>query len=340
MSAILRVVVAEGSRTRRVALVAALESGGDIVVVAQAGTEREAEAAVARERPDAVTIDLELPGGGGQRAIERIMAATPVPILVLSSHVVDRRSQPAIAALDAGAADVMPKPTHFTDAEAEALRRRLRVLRGVVVVTRRARRAGPRARTAGVPSGDSVIALGASTGGPQALVEVLRGLRGVDVPILCVQHIHATFAEQFATWLAQSASIPVVVATDGMTLTPGIVHVPPAGLHLRLAPGLRVALSETPDTINRPSIDELFLSVARFAGNGARAALLTGMGADGARGLLAVREAGGATFAQDEATSVIYGMPQVAAGLGAAQQVLALDRLGPALRATLPQAAA
>jgi two-component system chemotaxis response regulator CheB len=339
MSAKLRVVVAESSPSQRAALVGALEAGGDILVVAQAGTSAEVEAAVARVRPDAITVALEL-SGGGQPAIERIMAATPVPILVVSGLVADRGCRAARAALDAGATDVMAKPERWTDEAAASLRRRLRVARGVPVITRRARQPGRPPDAAPTRQGQPVIALGASTGGPQALAEVLRSLRSVDAPILCVQHMHSSFAEHFATWLAHSARIPVIVATDGMIMTPGSVHLAPAGQHLRMAPQLRIALSPDPDTINRPSIDELFSSVARHAGGGARAALLTGMGADGARGLLAVRDAGGTTFAQDEATSAIYGMPQAAAELGAAQQILALSRLGPALRATLPRAAA
>jgi two-component system chemotaxis response regulator CheB len=334
------VVVAEHSPTQRAALVLALEGGGDIVVVGQAATAAEAQAAVERERPDVLTMGLEMPGGGGQQAIERIMAHAPVPILGLSSTVGEGASRAKDAALDAGAANVMATPQRWTGAQAAALRRALRVLRGVPVVTRRPRHHAPPRPPGAVLSGQEVVALGASVGGPPALVTVLRELRGLDAPILCVQHIHSSFAERFAGWLGQNAGIPVVLATDGMTLTPGTVHLAPADRHLRMGARRHLTLSEDPETINRPSIDELFLSVARHAGAGARAALLTGMGDDGALGLLAIREAGGATFAQDKATSVVYGMPQVAARLGAVQQILALERIGPALAGTLPRLAA
>jgi two-component system chemotaxis response regulator CheB len=334
----IRVVVIEDASQQRSGLVEALESAGDLVVAGRANAVEQALATVQEARPDVVVVSMDM-DGGGRSVIERIMSTGPVPILVVSAQAQQRDSTAAIEALVAGAADVLPTPAAWTPADADALRRRIRVLRGVSVVTRRdtARVRPPQITVRGR---GKIIAIGASTGGPVALVAVLAGLGGIDAPILCVQHIHRNFVEGFANWLSRRCGVPVDLATDAMRPVAGRVYLAPADCHMRLGADLALELSTEPETINRPSIDELFISVAEHAGASACAALLTGMCEDGARGLLAIREAGGYTVAQDEATSVVFGMPAAASRLGAAETVAALDDNAGALRSSLQRATA
>lgn len=342
----IRVVVVEDSLLQRRRLVRLLEADGTIAVVGEAGSAGEAETVVASAAPDVVTMDLELPGGrdrtpGGIVAIEEIMATEAVPILVLSAHVASRDDTLAIDALAAGAVDCFPKdPTWGPDASA-ALRRRVLVLSRLQMVTRK-RRPARGAEAEPEPRGNAgvVIALAASTGGPSALRTVLTGLSGVRVPILLVQHIHSDFAGSFATWLQDSTGIPTRLPLHGELAAAGTVYVAPPEVHLRLGAGGALELGKLPELLSRPSCDELLRSVAAHAGALGVGAVLTGMGDDGARGLLAMRERGAATFAQDAETSAIDGMPRAARELGAAQRALPLPALGPAIAEAARRAAA
>jgi two-component system chemotaxis response regulator CheB len=331
----LRALLVEDSTLQAKALTRMLEAEGDIVVVATAADAGDAVSAVARHRPDVVTMDLDIPGGGGQLAIAQIMAETPTPILVVSRILGDRRAAPAIAALAAGAVEALPKPRAWGDADAAELRRQVRRVGRIPVIRRRPQNVPlPRRRRRGPGAGatDPVVALAASTGGPAALAVLLGGLRESRAPVLLVQHIHPSFAAGFASWLTSCTGMSAVLAEDGMRLEAGRVHVAPGDLHLRLAAGGRLALSPDPPSLHRPSADVLFESVAAVAGERAIGVLLTGMGDDGAGGLLAMRRAGARTFAQDEASSTVYGMPRAAALAGAVDTVLALDALAAGVR--------
>ena len=299
-------------------------------MVGVARTVDEALAAVGREAPDVVTMDLEIPGGGGVEAIRRIMRDTPTPVVVLSRLIADAGAPEAIEGLAAGAIDALPKPDTWTPEEVARLQRSVRLAGGVVVVRRR----GPRAPRPRPGSGVHATAVGlaASTGGPAALATVFETLGRVAAPVLVVQHIEPRFVESLAQWLARVSPMPVSVARDGERAEPGHVYVGPGGRHLCLDGNDRIVLPEQPATLHRPSADVLFESLARSAGRRTVAALLTGMGKDGAQGLLRIREAGGTTIVQDEASSVVFGMPQAAVRLGAAQRVLPLDAIGEAVR--------
>jgi two-component system, chemotaxis family, protein-glutamate methylesterase/glutaminase len=318
MSAPLRVVLVEDSLVQRAHLSRVLQADGDIVVVAEASDAQDAARAVEAERPDVVTMDLQLPGGGGRAAIERIMADSPVPVLVLSGIIDDAFAQPAVEALAAGAVDAMPKPTRWTPEDEHELRRAVRRTAGVHVVGRRPA-SGPQPAPA---AGTAVIAIAASTGGPAALTALLRGLEGVRAPILIVQHIHPAFVGGFVTWLAGSAPLGVRLASAGAALEPGTVHVAPGDVHLLLGPRRRMVLEEEPSALHRPSGDVLLRSVAEQAGAAGIGIVLTGMGDDGAAGLLALREAGGRTFAQDQASCTVFGMPRAAQEAGATDTLL------------------
>jgi two-component system chemotaxis response regulator CheB len=176
-----------------------------------------------------------------------------------------------------------------------------------------------------------VVGLAASAGGPNALAIVLAGLHGIEAGILVVQHIQGQFLDGFVEWMTRASALPVRVAENGSRVQRGTVHVGPADVHLRLGLGTRIQLDPEPDVTHRPSADELFRSMAKAAPGRSVGVLLTGMGDDGARGLLELRERGGTTIVQDEDSSTVYGMPRAAARLDAADVILPLDEIAPAI---------
>jgi two-component system chemotaxis response regulator CheB len=344
---IARILVCEDSRAFAAGLKLFLERDDDLRVVGVAATGEEALSAVPRLRPDLVTMDIELPGMTGIEATRRIVARHDVPILVVSSHT-PRGSERAAAALAAGAVDVVAKSYVRLDdpmsAAAVALRRRIKRLARV-----RTRRIGGLAAPAAaaprhVPGRNlhrraSVVAIGASTGGPQALLQVLSMLPAdYRLPVLVVQHMSAGFTVGLARWLHQQVSLPVAIAEDGSPLRPGVWFAP-EDVHLVLDKSMRMALDGNTDVgVHRPSVDVMLDAVARTAAGGAVGVVLTGMGRDGAAGIAAVRSAGGLTIAQDESTSVVWGMPRAAAESGA-ELVLPLPEIGSTLAALAPRRA-
>jgi two-component system chemotaxis response regulator CheB len=318
-----RVLVCEDSRTFSTALTRTLERGGEIEVV---GVARSGEAAIAdlvRLAPDLVTMDLELPGMSGLETVEEIMSARPTPILIVASGI-SAGDDLAAAALSAGALEVIGKDglslRDPDDAAAVAFRRRIKLLGNARVIRH------PRARLNGrnsVPSPPaprgSVIGICASTGGPHALATLLSGIPAdFSIPILVVQHIAAGFTDSLARWLDAAVPLPVRLAEHGAHALPGVT-IASDGADLTLGPDGVLRLDSTsPAGLHRPSADVLLRSIAERAQSTGIAVVLTGMGRDGADGLAAVREAGGMTIAQDEATSAVYGMPQEAAKRGAA----------------------
>lgn len=321
-SATASVLICEDSGTYAAALRRTLEYDGDINVICVCATAEEALAAIRRQRPDLITMDIELPGMDGLSAIELIMGTRPVPIIVLSSHV-GRGSDKAAAALAAGALDALAKddldlaqPASMAGA---AFRQRIRVISHASVFRRpQARLATVRAPAPARPRVASAVGICSSAGGPPVLAEVLGGLpAGYQVPILVVQHISAGFTESLAHWLDQKSALSVRVAQDGQLAGPG-AWIAPEGAHLVLNGNGRLSLDRT--TIvghHRPSGDILLSSIATAAGRRGVAIVLTGMGNDGADGTAAVHAAGGLAITQDEASSAIYGMPKAAFERGA-----------------------
>jgi two-component system chemotaxis response regulator CheB len=326
-----RVVVVTPLRVPDVHLVDVVRADGDIEVVGQTTAVDEAIAMVARARPDVVVLDLGRPDDG-RHLIEQVMAHTPTAILVLSSEA-DASSADTAQALVAGALLAIPKPAPWTKDDESQLRRTVRHLRGVPVIRHpRGGRGRVRpSRTAAGRRAGPVVALAASTGGPAALAEVLSDLDGLAAPVLVVQHLHPEFVAGFVAWMSRVSVLPVVLARHGERLRPGRVYIGPGNKHLRLDANERVELSESPLTVHRPSADELFHSVAVHAGARGIGVVLTGMGDDGAHGLLALKRRGGLTLAQDEQSSVVYGMPQAASRLGAARRVLPLTEIAGAI---------
>ncbi len=339
----IRVVVVEDSVVQRTHLVGVLEADGDITVVGQAATAVEAIGLVANLRPDVVTLDLQIPDGGGQYALEQIMANTPTPVLVLSASVHSDTSAPAVDALVGGALLALPKPMSWTPELEKDLRRHVRMIRNVPVIRHLRGRVRPLARTVAAGKIDSplprtsgqsiscIVAIAASTGGPPALAKVLSGLGAVTAPILIVQHIHAEFVQGLIDWMTRISPLPVVLARSGEPLRAGCVHIGPGGRHLRVSSQLTVELVERPLTVHRPSADQLFESVADACGEHGVGVLLTGMGDDGAAGLASMHRRGAHTIVQDEATSAVYGMPRAAKRLGVVDQQLPLPSIADAI---------
>jgi two-component system chemotaxis response regulator CheB len=341
-----RVLVVEDSLTVRRRLCDVLGADPEIEVVGEAGDGKRAIELCRTIRPDVVTLDMMLPVMTGLAATEYIMAHCPTPILIVSASTNRGELFRTYDALAAGAVDVLDKPLgDERDADWER-----RIVSAVKLVSRikvithlraRLREIG-RPHAPGVP-GDpppaprgeySVVGIGASTGGPAAIVDVLRALPAAfPLPVLLVLHIGEPFGRAFAEWLDGQTPHRVSYARDGEAVSgvAGRVVMAPPDQHLIVSGGRLELTSSPPRHSCRPSVDALFESIAREYGAAGVGCLLTGMGKDGALGLLEIKQARGLTVAQDEATSVVYGMPREAVLLGAASRVLPLREIGNAL---------
>jgi two-component system, chemotaxis family, protein-glutamate methylesterase/glutaminase len=316
-----RLLICDRSHIYAARLQRVLEHDGDITVAAVCATAEEAIAALPRVKPDVVTMDVELPGMDGLAAIEEIMSRRPLPILVISADA-GNASRKAAAALAAGALEAISKDDLDLDdpggAAAAAFRNRARILSHAQVIRhpRAGLRKTPVPRRPGRRA--AVIGICGSTGGPYVLAELLGGLPAdYPVPILVVQHISAGFTEGLVHWLDQSVALAVRMAADGTLAGPG-AWIAPDGAHLKLAPTGRLLLDRrTVAGHHRPSGDVLLTSIAEAAADKGVAVVLSGMGSDGARGVAAVRRAGGLAIAQDQQSSAIFGMPQAAIDCGA-----------------------
>jgi two-component system, chemotaxis family, protein-glutamate methylesterase/glutaminase len=338
----LRVLVAEDSPTDQELLVAVLESDSEIRVVGRADDGMEAVELARRLRPDLVTMDIFMPRLDGFEATREIMISAPTPIMLVSSSAGGREVELSMKAMEVGALTVVAKPGHVRapgfDEERARFLATVKAMSQVRVVRRWPDRGSPtaavRARAARPSNGTPrLIAIGASTGGPAAVRRILGDLpNDLPVPVLVVQHMARGFTAGLVSWLGTSCGLPVKIAQHGEPLVGGTVFVAPDDSHLALMENTidLTVHPELPEAF-QPSANVLFESVARAYGSGVLAVILTGMGSDGVKGLQAVRAAGGMVLAQDEATSVIYGMPREASMVGAVNEELPLDEIGPRL---------
>lgn len=326
-----RVLVVDDSPTMRGLITAVLNSDPEVNVVGQAGDALQARAAIKELNPDVVTLDIEMPNMNGLEFLEKIMRLRPMPVIMVST-MTHRGAEATLAALEIGAFDCVGKPMPgesrpFGDL-ADKVKAAARAQRRQVP----APAAAMTAPTADFRVGRKIVAIGSSTGGVEALIAVLQKFPQNCPPTVITQHMPPTFTKSFAERLNRLCAPVVQEATDGARLEIGKIYLAPGGdRHLQVvnasAPSCRL-IERDPVNGHRPSVDVLFDSVAELAGRNAVGVILTGMGRDGAAGLLKMRHAGARTIGQNEKTCVVYGMPRVAHELGAVEHQLPLGSIG------------
>lgn len=320
----IKVLVVEDSLVFRELLVRNLNKDPAIEVVAAARDPYEARDAIVEHKPDVMTLDIELPRMSGIEFLRKLMPQYPLPVVVISSL-----SDKVFDALNAGAVEFVAKPTVTDRAQIEAfVRNELPVkikIASIAKIGAIKRTMVPELSAAPPPrSKDMVVAIGASTGGTEAIANVLKDF-DTDIPgVVIVQHMPAGFTEMYANRLNDQCRVRVKEARTGDAVVPGQVLIAPGGdSHMQLVRvngAYQVVCKKAPKVNGHcPSVDVLFDSVAKVAGDRALGIILTGMGGDGAKGLLAMRNAGARTIGQDESTCVVYGMPKVAYELGAVE---------------------
>lgn len=342
----LRILIVDDSALMRRLIRTMLEQDPELTVVGEAADGREALARVAELRPDLITLDVRMPVMDGVETTRQIMAYQPTPILVLTASLSRYDIDITFQMLDSGALDVMEKPALGDNAALErarvALIRKIKLLARVKVVTHlRGRRKvhdlnaeplpapTPTTRPVGkIP----VVVIGASTGGPRVVQQILAGLpANYGAAVLVVQHIAQGFSAGMVEWMRTRSAMPIRLAQAGEVLQIGNVLVAPDRLDMTFEPDGRIKLSDHPLLLQRPSIDVTMQAVAEFYASQSIGVLLTGMGRDGAMGMRAIRRAGGYTIAQDEASCTIFGMPKAAIDLGVVEAILPPEKIIEAL---------
>lgn len=343
----IKVLIVDDSAVVRRVLSEALSQQASIQVVGTAADPYSARDKIAELRPDVLTLDIEMPRMDGLTFLEKLMVHFPLPVIIVSS-LTTKGSELSMRALALGAVEVVPKPgSQFSIPDVSRdLARAIRSAALARFPAPRASHSSLAARPAKAPTPLSttskMLAIGSSTGGPRAL-EVVLGRLGANGPgTVIVQHMPEGFTRAFADRLNSLFPVQVREAQDGESIVSGTVLIAPGRAHLfvqRSGAGYVARLREAPPVNHhRPSVDVLFHSVAKAAGPNAVGVILTGMGRDGAEGLLAMRNAGAHTIAQDEESSVVYGMPREAAELGAAVEIVAIEDVARHVRAHLNQA--
>lgn len=340
----IRVLVVDDSDTVRALLVGILRSDPGITVIGEAHTGAEAVELAARLGPDVITMDVQMPVMDGLQATSEIMARAPTRILIVSSRASASEVNLSLEATRAGALVVLSKPESPRSPRFAAQRGQLLSMihaMAQIKVVRRWNATPPRGFMQARPTavspphrgGIRVVAIAASAGGPAALLDVLSALPGTfPVPILIVQHIARGFVEGLAHWLNAGTPLDVRLAQHDAVAQPGNVYVAPDDRHLGITSDMRLVISSAPPVGSfRPAATHLFQSVAAALGAHAAGVILTGMGNDGVAGLKTFHAAGGYVIAQDESTSVIYGMPMEAARAGVTDAVLPLGEIAPFL---------
>ncbi len=350
-----RVLIVGGSEEVRRGIAALIEGDQRLEIVGAVATVERAVALTQRVRPDVIAMDVRLQDGTGVEATRSLMATIPTPIVMVAAVGSAADKKLSMDGLRAGALSVVERPpdrSHRTFPEAAIkLRRQLVIMSQVSVIRqrRRVREGLPQmARTDSVKPAEAaprpapcaenlslrLVGIVSSTGGPKALVTILRDLgRDFPLPIALVQHISPNFVPGFASWLSETTPFRVVIGEDGGLMTSGNIYIAPGDRHLEVD-GPRIRLSDGPPVaLQRPSGNLLLQSMAKTLGNAAMGVVLTGMGEDGAEGLLAIHQAGGYTLVEAEETAVVFGMPAASIRLGAAREVLPVTHIAGRLRA-------
>jgi two-component system chemotaxis response regulator CheB len=351
-----RVLVVDDSAFMCKVLETIFNADEQLQVVGKARDGREAIALAETLKPDVITMDLNMPHLDGLQATAHIMTSNPRPIVVVSSETREGAAS-TLKALELGAIEFVTKPSGGIDLDMQSVKEDLlrkvrmaakvrvvrtasRMVNGVQSLAAKPRPANPTPRPTTPATNFSsdmrfpVVVLAASTGGPATVMRMAPGFtRDFPAAVFLVQHMPASFTSQYALQLAEFTNIRVKEAEHNESVQPGVLYICPGGHHLRVAPTGRIQLDAATGRIDGylPNIDVTMESVAAFAGAMSIAVVLTGMGCDGARGARAIKTAGGLVLAQDEATSVIFGMPDEAIKTGVVEQVLAIDDIYPAI---------
>ncbi len=330
----IRVLIVDDSALMRQLLSELLSTDPGIVVVGTAADPFQARERIKALNPDVITLDVEMPRMDGLAFLRKIMALRPMPVVMVSS-LTQQGADITLEALDAGAVDVVAKPVsdlaRGIKAQTDEIRAKVKSAASARVRAKATNRpAGPAAPVV-FRSTETIVLVGASTGGVEAIRIIVERLPANGPAMLITQHMPPNFTASFARRLNDLAAPAVLEAGDGDRILPGHVYIAPGGMHLEMARNGAnyVCRLTTAPPVNghKPSVDVLFESAARWAGANAVGVILTGMGRDGARGMLAMRQAGAATLAQDEASCVVYGMPRAAVEAGAAAEEVPLDRI-------------
>lgn len=334
-----RVLVIDDSALVRQVLSELLAADPGIEVVGTAADPLLAREKIKRLNPDVLTLDVEMPRMDGLAFLENLMRLHPLPVVMVSS-LTERGADTTLQALALGAVDFVAKPkldiARGLEAYAEEIRSKVKMaarsrVRASASLLRRPVAAPSVPSTIGFRTTDRLIAIGASAGGTEAIRVVLESMPADAPAVVITQHLPASFSTAFAERLDKHSAMSVREATDGEAILPGHAYLPAGGRHLRIirdGARWRCRVDDTaPVNLHKPAVDVLFRSVAQSAGANAIGAILTGMGEDGARGMMALKQAGAPTLAQDEASSVVWGMPGSAVRLGAVDEVLPLERI-------------
>jgi len=324
-----RVLVVDDSATMRGLITATLQADPEIEVVGQAADPNEARQAIKSLSPDVVTLDIEMPNMDGLAFLEKIMRLRPTPVIMVST-LTQAGADVNLRALEIGAFDCVAKPSSYNQYSFEQLAEKVKA---AATSRRRPRLFSPAPaplKSAFTPDG-RIVAIGSSTGGVEALIAILQKFPENCPPTIISQHMPATFTKSFSERLNKLCAPCVSEAVDGAALKTGQIYLAPGNAHLELGgssmPHVRLSEAERVNG-HRPSVDVMFSSVRRCLGGRAVGVILTGLGRDGAEGLLALRQAGADTIGQDEASCVVYGMPKVAFEIGAVAAQLPLSRIG------------
>ncbi len=339
----IRVVIVEDTMVGRNFLSGILQRDPRFEIVAMASDGKQAIEVVSKYQPDVVSMDFYMPVMDGVEATRLIMQQNPVPIVVVSGFYKPSEVTMSFRVLEAGAVTIIPKPFGPGHPEynesAQNFRNILALMAGVKITRRKSvpekiqEKVQPSSGEASSrhlkSSVVKLIAIGASAGGPEEIRKILSNLPpALKIPVMAVQHIDPSFARGFCEWLSITARLPVRVATDGESLQPGTVYFPPGDHHIGLANENTITITRTPPEKGlRPSVDFMFRTINASLGRNAVAILLSGMGTDGAREMLSLRNAGALTIAQDPDGCLIHGMPGEAIKLGAAVKVLTTDEI-------------
>jgi two-component system chemotaxis response regulator CheB len=340
-----KVLIVDDSASVRQTLSAILAGDPEITVMGAAADAYAAARRLQVELPDVMILDIEMPGMDGLTFLRKIMAQRPIPVIICST-LTDEGSKALFEALEAGAVDIMPKPRVDTRSGllecSERIRQSVKAAAHAKLRPRERRMVVERKLTADVilpppvagrvkHTTERIVCIGASTGGTETLREVLEALTERCPGIVIVQHMPEKFTAAFAKRLDGLCAVEVKEGADGDRVHGGRVLIAPGNHHMllqRIGAEYRIAIKEGPPVSrHRPSVDVLFRSAAQYAGANAMGLIMTGMGDDGARGLLEMRKAGARTLAQDEESCVVFGMPKEAIALGAAERIVALARV-------------